>query len=269
MLATGFTRPVKDYRVLVAGGLLTDIGITGTGHCSEIFVSAGGSGHNVADVLSRIGHTVHLLSVNPFEPIEHRKRFEYSLIPVSKSSTEGMMIFRDDSDVIAVQKPAVQRESDQLMLLLESFRVDLLYITLELSHSFVNLVNRISHSYSILDLKPSFRISEIMEELKQFDAVLANEEEQDVLGDYDSANLVRMKGRKGVRFCGEDYGCESSSGNKLGCGDLLGAVIGNELISGRSLKEAVKNACMISSHYAAWPGSLDQYVSFSLSGKDD
>ncbi|KUK94760.1 MAG: PfkB domain protein [Thermotogales bacterium 46_20] len=260
MLVIGFTRPDKPSNILVVGGLLQDIEVTGSGHLSEVSYIPGGSGHNVASILSTLGHSVYFVSVAPFNLVKHLKHFSYSLIPISRCSREGRMLYREDLSVIGVQRPYHKGLSERMCSVLARSVFDLLYVTLELDNSLLELAARIDRSIGVIDIKPSFRINEVIHYLGSYDAIIANQEEQRQLGEFDSQKLVRMRAENGVVFRGKEYAFERSGRNKLGCGDILGAFMSNELLNDKDLTEAVVTATSIASDYARKSHTLEEYI---------
>ena len=260
MRVIGFTRPDKSSNVLVIGGLIQDIEVKGSGHLSEVSCKPGGSGHNVASVLSLFGHSVYFVSVAPFDLVRHMKHFSYSFIPVSRCSREGRVLYREDLSVIGVQRPHHEGVSERLFDVLAESVFDLLYVTLELDNPLLELAGSVDRSIAVIDIKPSFRISEAMQYIGSYDVIIANQEEQRQLNEFDSRRLVRMRAENGVAFRGKEYAFEQSDRNKLKCGDLLGATISNELLCGKNLTEAVVTATSVASDYARKPHTLEEYT---------
>lgn len=250
--------PVTDFielsknRILVIGGYLQDIEITGSGHDASVTSRPGGSAYNVAMCLSYLGIDVLFLSC-----FSHGKGVGYAFdsLPVQSDCQRGIFLYRG-TEVLAVQRPSRPTMSGALRRLLEGEKFALAYATLEIGVESLSLLDGIDSRYRILDPSPGIELKNLSG-LEKFDYILANDHTPVAARE---SKLIIKAGAKGAIHRGVVYSPPLPGTDKLGSGDLFGAVFSYKLLLGQNAEEALKWAVLESSRYCLFRGSLSDYL---------
>ena len=251
MPVTDFIEP-SENRILVIGGYLQDIEITGSGHTASVISRPGGSAYNVAMCLSSLGLDVLFLSC--FGP-GNSVGYAFDSLPVQSGCQRGIFLYRG-TEVLAVQRPSRPAVSGVLRRLLDGEKFALAYATLEIGVESLNLLEGIDSRYRILDPSPGIELKNLSG-FEKFDYILANDH---TLVSACESKLIIKAGAKGAIHRGVVYSPPVPGIDKFGSGDLFGAVFSSGLLLGHNVEDAIKSAVIESSRYCLFGGSLDDYL---------
>lgn len=251
MPVTDFIEP-SENRILVIGGYLQDIEITGGGHNASVISRPGGSAYNVAMCLSSLGLDVLFLSC--FGP-GNSVGYAFDSLPVQSGCQRGIFLYRG-TEVLAVQRPSRPAVSGVLRRLLDGEKFALAYATLEIGAEPLNLLDAIDSRYRILDPSPGIELKNLSG-FEKFDYVLANDHTRVIACE---SKLIIKAGAKGAIHRGVIHSPPVPGADKFGSGDLFGAVFSSGLLQGLTAEEALKVAVLESSKYCLFDGSLADYL---------